>query len=55
MNKSISRAIIAVAVLTAALLLIYRFWFLRMPERRIPHLDNVFVSPANGTIAGIQT
>ncbi len=43
------------AVLTATLLLAYRFWFLRMPERRIPHRDNVFVSPANGTIAGIQT
>ena len=43
-----------VIVLAAALGFLYRFWFLRMPERHIPQLDNIFVSPANGTVSGIQ-
>lgn len=31
----------------------YRFWFLRLPHRNIPHDNRVFVSPANGTVVSI--
>jgi len=32
----------------------YKLWFLRAPTRKIPHDDNLFVSPANGKIIGIR-
>ena len=35
--------------------LFYKLWFLRSPDRKIPHNDNLFVSPANGKIIGIKT
>ena len=36
------------------LLLFYRFYFLRMPERNIPHSEKVFLSPANGKIVSVR-
>jgi phosphatidylserine decarboxylase len=43
---------VAVSVLSLALLLLYRFYFLRKPIRTLPP-ENTIVSPANGTIARI--
>ncbi len=31
----------------------YRFWFLRCPQRNVPHVENAIVSPANGKIVSI--
>jgi phosphatidylserine decarboxylase len=31
----------------------YKFWFLRLPERHVPHDTHLFVSPANGKIVSI--
>ena len=32
----------------------YKFWFLRQPERNIPHNPSVFVSPANGKVVSVK-
>lgn len=32
----------------------YRFWFLRMPDRNTPHNNQMFISPANGTVVSIK-
>lgn len=32
----------------------YRIWFLRQPERNIPHNNSVFVSPANGVVVSVK-
>ena len=32
----------------------YKVWFLRMPDRNIPHNNLVFVAPANGKIVSIK-
>ena len=33
----------------------YRLWFLRQPERDVPVEAGLFISPANGRIAAVQT
>jgi len=44
----------ALLVLAIVLLLLYRFWFLRLPDREVPQDTTVFVSPANGVIGAVQ-
>jgi phosphatidylserine decarboxylase len=44
----------ALAIIFIFLLAYYRFWFLRLPERKIPYNENVFVSPANGKIVCVK-
>jgi phosphatidylserine decarboxylase len=41
-------------ILTVLLLGYYRLWFLRLPDRNIPHSNKVFISPANGKIVSIH-
>lgn len=41
------------ACILLAILLFYRFYFLRSPERVVPNDDTLFVSPANGKIIAI--
>jgi phosphatidylserine decarboxylase len=42
-------------IIAVALLGYYKMWFLRLPDRNIPHNDKVFVSPANGKIVSVKT
>ena len=42
-------------ILVIAFLAFYKFWFLRLPDRKIPHDSHVFVSPANGTIVSVSS
>jgi phosphatidylserine decarboxylase len=44
--------VLALIALAVAMLLFYRFWFLRNPKRHVPK-GNTIISPANGTIARI--
>ena len=39
--------------LVVVMLLFYRFWFLRQPERHIPHDSHFIISPANGRVVSI--
>lgn len=48
------KATLYVAGAIAAGYVFYKLWFLRAPSRKIPHDDNLFVSPANGKIIGIR-
>ena len=34
--------------------LYYKVWFLRQPERNVPHNDKVYVSPANGVVVSVN-
>ncbi|MCS6934656.1 MAG: phosphatidylserine decarboxylase [Chitinophagales bacterium] len=40
-------------ILSLTLLAYYRFWFLRLPERKIPHDEKAIVSPANGKVVAV--
>lgn len=52
--KWFTRLCYGLAVLCILLVAYYRVWFLRRPDRKIPHNENQFVSPANGTIVSIK-
>lgn len=54
MKKTIRYTFYSLAGLIVLLLVYYRVWFLRQPERNIPNNESVFVSPANGTIVSIN-
>lgn len=41
------------AILFVIMLGYYKFWFLRTPDRNIPNNEQVFVSPANGTVVSV--
>ncbi len=49
----LKKLFIAFAIVVAAMLAYYQFWFLRLPERSIPTDSNVFISPANGKVAAV--
>jgi phosphatidylserine decarboxylase len=51
MIKQISLTIISLLLVLAVF---YRFWFLRQPERAIPAVEDVLISPANGRIAAVE-
>jgi phosphatidylserine decarboxylase len=42
-------------ILVIAFLGFYKFWFLRLPDRKVPHDNHLFVSPANGTIVSVSS
>lgn len=46
--------LIIIAVIAAGMLLFYKFWFLRLPDRDVPNAPSSFVSPANGVISAVQ-
>jgi phosphatidylserine decarboxylase len=48
--KYLIYVVVAVVVLCAGF---YRFWFLRLPDRKVPHDSHLFVSPANGKVVSI--
>src|SRR5579863_6486538 len=52
--KWLRRILYSIICLVIFLLAYYKFWFLRQPERKIPHNDKVFVSPANGKIVSVK-
>ncbi len=53
--KWIGRSLIFTALLLIALFSFYRFWFLRQPVRHTTADSFSFISPANGTIAAVET
>jgi phosphatidylserine decarboxylase len=53
MKKFIKYLLITLVALVLVLGLFYRFWFLRQPERHVPHDNHVFISPANGKVVSI--
>lgn len=54
MKKWIVRLGLFVGAVVAVLLLLYQFYFLRLPDRFPPNDPTVFVSPANGVIAAVK-
>ncbi len=51
--KYLKMTVFILACVLLTLLLFYRFYFLRSPERAVPNDDTLFVSPANGKIIAI--
>lgn len=54
MKKWLIRIGVFLAVVFGGLWLAYQFYFLRLPDRNIPHDELTFVSPANGVIAAVK-
>ncbi len=50
----IRRVFYFLAALCILLVVYYRVWFLRQPDRKVPHNEHLFVSPANGTIVAVK-
>ena len=46
---------LGIAVTITSVYLLYKYRFLRLPARNIPHNQNLFVSPANGKIVAIRS
>ncbi len=42
------------AAVCILLVVYYRVWFLRQPDRNVPHNEHLFVSPANGLIVAVK-
>jgi phosphatidylserine decarboxylase len=51
--KILKRTLYLLLIIVIFLLGYYKFWFLRLPQRNIPHNEHVFVSPANGKIVSV--
>ena len=51
--KILRRLLYLFLFIVVLLLGYYRLWFLRMPDRNIPHNEHVYVSPANGKIVSV--
>lgn len=52
--KIIRAVLYTLAIVLVGVLLFYRLWFLRQPERSIPNDATVFVSPANGKVVSVK-
>lgn len=52
--KWLKRIGISIGLVVLSLFLLYQFYFLRLPDRNVPHNPTVFVSPANGIIAAVK-
>lgn len=52
--KWIQRTLYAAAFFCLFCIAFYRLWFLRQPERNIPHNPTEFVSPANGKVVSVR-
>lgn len=53
-KHTLAKIALAVAGIVSVVYLFQKFWFLRSPQRNIPHNDNLFVSPANGKVISIK-
>lgn len=50
----LKKFLIAIAIVAIVLAGYYKVWFLRLPERNIPHNNSLFMAPANGVIVSIK-
>lgn len=52
--KILKRLSISILLVIIFCFCFYKFWFLRLPQRNIPHNNSAFVAPANGVIVSVQ-
>lgn len=50
----LKRFLIAAVIVAVVLVGYYKVWFLRLPDRNIPHDNRLFTAPANGVIVSIK-
>ena len=53
MKKILKYILISLAAVVLFCAGFYKFWFLRQPERNVPHDSHLFVSPANGVVVSV--
>jgi|ERR1043165_2250740 phosphatidylserine decarboxylase len=52
--KTVKKILWVLLALAIVLVLYYRLWFLRQPDRHIPNNNSVFVAPANGKVVSVK-